>query len=62
MFFEESSYFEHGVWFPVFDQRGELSLLPFGYPIGPSTLLRMVSLSNHFVPVSRGGVTIESKI
>ena len=23
---------------------GELPLLPFGYPIGPSTLLRMVSL------------------
>ncbi|MFB3121789.1 MAG: hypothetical protein ACE10H_06335, partial [Candidatus Binatia bacterium] len=27
-----------------------------GNPIGPSTLLRMVSLSNHFVPASRGGV------
>jgi hypothetical protein len=42
----------------VFDQRGELPLLPFGNPIGPSTLLRMVSLSNHFVPASRGGVYI----
>ncbi len=31
-----------------------------GNPIGPSTLLRMVSLSNHFVPDSRGGVYIES--
>ncbi len=31
-----------------------------GAPIGPSTLLWMVSLSNHFVPVSRGGVDIES--
>jgi hypothetical protein len=31
----------------VFDQRGELPLLPFGYPIG-------------FVPASRGGVYIES--
>ncbi len=53
---------------------GELPLLPFGNPIGPSTLLRMVSLpfeglralsyidgSNHFVPASRGGVNIESK-
>jgi len=40
----------------VFDQRGELPLLPFGNLIGPSTLLRMVSLSNHFVPASRGGV------
>ncbi len=28
----------------MFDQRGELPLLPFGNPIGPSTLLRMVSL------------------
>jgi len=27
-----------------------------GILIGPSTLLRMVSLSNHFVPASRGGV------
>ena len=44
----------------MFDHRGELSLLPFGNPIGPSTLLRMVSLSNHFVPASRGGVYIES--
>ncbi len=57
----------------MFDQRGELPLLPFGYPIGPSTLLRMVSLlfeglramslsnrSNHFVRASRGGVYIES--
>ncbi len=42
----------------MFDQRGELPLLPFGNPIGPSTLLRMVSLSNHFVPASRGGVYI----
>jgi len=32
----------------VFDQRGELPLLPFGNPIG-------------FVPASRGGVYIESK-
>ncbi len=31
-----------------------------GNPIGPSTLLRMVSLSNHFVPASRGGVYIKS--
>jgi len=31
----------------VFDQRGELPLLPFGYPIG-------------FVPASRGGVYIQS--
>ncbi len=31
----------------MFDQRGELPLLPFGYPIG-------------FVPASRGGVYIES--
>jgi len=31
----------------VFDQRGELPLLPFGNPIG-------------FVPASRGGVYIES--
>ncbi len=45
----------------MFDQRGELPLLPFGNPIGPSTLLRMVSVSNHFVPASRGGVYIESK-
>jgi len=57
----------------VFDQRGELPLLPFGNPIGPSTLLRMVSFpfeglramilsnwSNHFVPASRGGVYTES--
>ena len=40
----------------MFDQRGELSLLPFGYPICPSTLLRMVSLSNHFVPASTAEV------
>ncbi len=51
-----SSYIEHGILILVFDQRGELPLLPFGNPIGPSTLLRMVSLSNHFVPASRGGV------
>ncbi len=32
-----------------------------GNPIGPSTLLRMVSLSNYFVLAStRGGVYIES--
>ncbi len=31
----------------MFDQRGELLLLPFGDPIG-------------FVPASRGGVYIES--
>ena len=31
----------------MFDQRGELPLLPFGNPIG-------------FVPASRGGVYIES--
>ncbi len=65
----------------MFDQWGELSLLPpvdngpqlhGGNPIGPSTLLRMVSLpfeglrtvslsnrSNHFVPASRGGCYIE---
>ncbi len=43
----------------MFDQRGELPFLPFGNPIGPSTLLGMVSLSNHFVPASRGGVYIE---
>ncbi len=30
----------------MFDQRGELPLLPFGYPID-------------FVPASRGGVYIE---
>ncbi len=51
---------------------GELPLLPpcevmdrdstGGNPIGPSTLLRMVSLSNHSVPASRGGVYIESII
>ncbi len=29
-------------------------------PLGPSTLLRMVSMSNHFVPASRGGIYIES--
>ncbi len=34
---------------PVFDQRGELPLLPFGNPIG-------------FVPASRGKVYIESKL
>ncbi len=28
----------------MFDQREELPLLPFGNPIGPSTLLRMVNL------------------
>ncbi len=44
----------------MFDQSGELPFLPFGNPIGPSTLLRMVSLSNHFVLASRGGVYIES--
>ncbi len=44
----------------MFDQRGELPLLPFGNPIGPSTLLRMVSLSNHFVLALRGGVYIKS--
>jgi len=56
----------------VFDPRGELPLLPFGNPIGPSTVLRMVSLpfeylramsqvewSNHFVLASRGGVYTE---
>ncbi len=32
----------------MFDQRGELPLLPFGNPIG-------------FVPASRGGVYIESE-
>ncbi|MEE8261973.1 MAG: hypothetical protein V3R83_05855, partial [Gammaproteobacteria bacterium] len=32
----------------MFDQRGEMPLLPFGNPIG-------------FVPASRGGVYIESK-
>ncbi len=42
----QSSYIEHGVRIPVFDQRGELPLLPFGNPIG-------------FVPASRGGVYIE---
>jgi len=57
---------------PVFDQRRKLPLLPpcgvmdrystGGTLIGPSTLLWMVSLSNHFVPASRGGVYIESKI
>ena len=46
----------------MFDQRGELPLLPFENPIGPSTLLRMVSLPNHFVPASRGGVYIKSKL
>jgi hypothetical protein len=30
----------------MFDQRGELPLLPFGYPIG-------------FVPASRGGVNLK---
>jgi hypothetical protein len=39
----ESSYIEHGASIPVFDQREELPLLPFGNPIG-------------FVPASRGGV------
>ncbi len=43
----ESSSIEHGVRIPVFDQRGELPLLPFGNPIG-------------FVPASRGGIYIES--
>ncbi len=33
----------------MFDQWGELPLLPFGNPIG-------------FVPASRGGVYIESRI
>jgi len=33
----------------VFDQRGELPILPFGNPIG-------------FVPASRGGVYIESTV
>ncbi len=33
----------------MFDQRGELPLLPFGNPIG-------------FVPASRGGVYIESDV
>ena len=37
----------HGDSFPVFDQMGELPLLPFGNPIG-------------FVPASRGGVYIKS--
>jgi hypothetical protein len=32
-----------------------------GNPIGPSTLLRMVSLSNHFVAASRGGIYIKLK-
>ncbi len=58
---------------PCSTKGGELPLLTFGNPIGPSTLLRMVSLpfeglravslsnrSNHFVPASRGGVTLES--
>ncbi len=36
----------HGVLSPVFNQREELPLLPFGNPIG-------------FVPASRGGVYIE---
>ncbi len=40
---------EHGVRIPVFDQRGELPLLPFGYPI-------------RFVPASRGGVYIKSNL
>ncbi len=57
----------------MFNQSEELPLFPFGNPIGPSTLLRMVSLpfeglravsmsnrSNHFVPASKGGVYIES--
>ncbi len=42
----KSSYIEQGVLIPVFDQRGELPLLPFGNPIG-------------FVPASRSGVYIE---
>ncbi len=33
----------------MFDQREELPLLPFGYPIG-------------FVPASRGGVNLKSNI
>ncbi len=33
----------------MFDQRGELPLLPFGYPIG-------------FVPASRGGLNLKSKV
>ncbi len=43
----ESSYIEHGDSNPVFDQWGELPLLPFGNPIG-------------FVPASRGGVCLKS--
>ncbi len=35
---------------PVFDQREELPLFPFGYPIGPSTLLRIMSLSTTLCP------------
>ena len=40
----ESSYIEHGVWIPVFDQREELPLLPFENPIG-------------FVPPQEAGFT-----
>jgi len=43
----QSSHIEHGVCIPVFDQRGELPLLPFENPIG-------------FVPASRGEFYIES--
>jgi len=42
----QASYIEQEVLIPVFVQRGELPLLPFGNPIG-------------FVPASRGGVYIE---
>ena len=50
----------------MFDHKGELPLLPLwsngpllhgGNPIGPSTLLWMVSLSNHFVPAASREVT-----
>jgi len=44
---EQSSYIEHGICIPVFDQKEELPLLTFENPIG-------------FVPASRGGVYIES--
>jgi len=42
----QSSHIEHGVLIPVFDQRGELPLLPFGNPIG-------------FMPALRGEIYIE---
>ncbi len=45
----QSSYIEHGDSNPVFDQRGELPLLPVGNP-------------NGFVPASIGGIYIESRI